>query len=355
MKIEKYILDLLKKQECVIIPGFGAFITQAVSATHNPSDNKFFPPAKQVSFNRLLSKNDGLLIQSIATNNGITYNDAQSQVATQVAAWNFALENNETILIKHIGKLYKQYDAKINFIPDLTQNLEIQSYGLNATKHIPIDRAIEKSTTLRNPINQQVEIKKSNNKKLEVNRKNKNRKRKFTYAIAACIITAIAFTQLFFFANAPLQLNEASFISFINVPSLTKPNTIYKVLQPHICILPFALEVEKNAQDNNTIITSSNTINSAKLQSNNLLNNNYSTIKTPTAGYYIVLGCFKEPKNANKLYNKIIHDGNFAVKKMNANGTTTVAQFASENEAKAKNILQEKKLSQADAWLKWFN
>jgi len=61
MQLATYIKDLLYRYECVIIPGFGAFLTQYQSATINSANNSIFPPGKQVSFNRQLQTNDGLL------------------------------------------------------------------------------------------------------------------------------------------------------------------------------------------------------------------------------------------------------------------------------------------------------
>lgn len=42
MKIEKYLIELLKKHECVIVPNFGAFISHPVASVHHPSENKFY-------------------------------------------------------------------------------------------------------------------------------------------------------------------------------------------------------------------------------------------------------------------------------------------------------------------------
>lgn len=355
MKIEKYLLELLKKQECVIIPSFGAFITQPTAATHVPSDNKFFPPAKLVSFNKLLTNNDGLLIQYIATQNQVTYIEAQQWVTTQVNTWNLALENNETIIIKNIGKIYKQYDNKINFIPDLSQNLAIQSYGLQATKHIPIDRSIEKSIKLNATVNKSVEIKKSTNKKLELNRKNKNRKRNYAVAIAACFIIGLAFTQLFFFADAPVKLNEANFITFVNSTETITPKLISSSRFNHSSLVP------THADKLNQLpraINLENVQNSKSITADlvNLKTTSVNEVNAPssTAGYYLILGCFKETKNANKLFNQLIAQGKQAIKRNNSNGTTTIAEFASNNESIAKKMLQDKQQSQADVWMKWY-
>ena len=59
MQLETYISDLLYRYECVSVPGFGAFLTQRVSAKINDTTNTFYPPKKTVSFNEQIQKNDG--------------------------------------------------------------------------------------------------------------------------------------------------------------------------------------------------------------------------------------------------------------------------------------------------------
>jgi len=51
MTIATYISDLLYRYECVILPGFGAFLSQKVSAEFNEKEQNFYPPKKQISFN----------------------------------------------------------------------------------------------------------------------------------------------------------------------------------------------------------------------------------------------------------------------------------------------------------------
>ena len=67
MQITTYINDLLYRYECVIIPGFGALLTQYHSARIDSDTHVLFPPSKTLSFNRQLQTNDGLLANHIAS------------------------------------------------------------------------------------------------------------------------------------------------------------------------------------------------------------------------------------------------------------------------------------------------
>ena len=58
MQLSTYISDLLYRYECVIIPGFGAFLTRNQSAWIDEASNTFYPPSKVISFNRQLQANE---------------------------------------------------------------------------------------------------------------------------------------------------------------------------------------------------------------------------------------------------------------------------------------------------------
>ena len=49
MTIFKDIVDLLHNNDCVILPGFGAFVLKKKAAS--VVGNEFIPPSKNVSFN----------------------------------------------------------------------------------------------------------------------------------------------------------------------------------------------------------------------------------------------------------------------------------------------------------------
>ena len=73
--IQKYVVELLFKHDCVIIPNLGGFVAQYKSAALDEVTGFFSPPSKQILFNINLKNNDGLLANEIAQRKQITYND----------------------------------------------------------------------------------------------------------------------------------------------------------------------------------------------------------------------------------------------------------------------------------------
>jgi hypothetical protein len=73
MSLTNYINDLLYRYDCVIVPDFGGFVTNAISARVNHFSHTFYPPTKQLTFNSHLTNNDGLLANYIASSENISF------------------------------------------------------------------------------------------------------------------------------------------------------------------------------------------------------------------------------------------------------------------------------------------
>lgn len=130
--IEKHISALLYRYQCVTVPGFGAFITETVSARYNSTTNSFVPPKKTILFNSLLQQNDGLLANHIALEENITFNQAVAKINEQVAAWKTLFDKSEIVYLKNIGELSLNQEQKILFEPVGSTNYLTSSFGLTA-------------------------------------------------------------------------------------------------------------------------------------------------------------------------------------------------------------------------------
>ena len=98
MQLETYISDLLYRYECVIIPDFGAFLTQRESAKVHELTNAFYPPKKVLSFNEQIQKNDGLLVHYIADVEKIPFDAALKKVQKRIKSLKSYLIQGETLM-----------------------------------------------------------------------------------------------------------------------------------------------------------------------------------------------------------------------------------------------------------------
>lgn len=354
MNIEKEIKHLLLKHECIIVPGFGAFITHYEGAQIYPGQHQFFPPSKTVSFNRLLSNNDGILYSAIAQSNEVTYAEASLAVEKQVYTWNNALEKQESILIRDIGKIQKSKDDKIDFISNLTENLSLASYGLPMMYHHPIDRIFTRASDDKGiGSSTSTVIKKQKDNRKKGTRKN----RSATYVLAACLFAIIALSQLMLFTEAPIRVKEANFINFWPTSEVVQHDIKAAISNMHtgVSIVNESISIRNANQkckaiapiivETSKVIAPVVTV--PKNANDKLLQN-----EAKPSGYYLILGCFKEAKNAERLKDELTSQGKKVYQKTSNTGYTTIGEFVSSSKEEANAILKKRQQSQADVWLK---
>ncbi|NNK81700.1 MAG: HU-CCDC81 and SPOR domain-containing protein [Flavobacteriaceae bacterium] len=144
MQFERYISDLLYRYECVIIPDFGAFLTQNVSAQIHESTNAFYPPKKALSFNAQLKSNDGLLANYIANVEKIPFETAVIKIAKKVTSLKSYLKEGETLTFKNVGDLSLSSEGKIIFEPSYQLNYLTDAFGLSQFVSPTISREVYK-------------------------------------------------------------------------------------------------------------------------------------------------------------------------------------------------------------------
>lgn len=144
MQLETYISDLLYRYECVIIPDFGAFLTQAVSAKVDTSNNTFYPPKKVLSFNEQLKNNDGLLAKYIADVEKTPYEVAVKKIAKKIKSLKSYLAQGETLTFKNIGDITLNNEGKITFEPSYHLNYLTDAFGLTQFVSPDISREVYK-------------------------------------------------------------------------------------------------------------------------------------------------------------------------------------------------------------------
>ena len=138
MNLDKYIEDLLYRNECVVIPNFGAFITSVNPANLN-NEGVFTPPSKSISFNKKIKKNDGILANYIAELNDISFDEAMKLIKLNVSNFNNDILNKKDIVFSKVGVIsikeglteFTSY-TNINYLKD--------SYGLSSVSSSFIKR-----------------------------------------------------------------------------------------------------------------------------------------------------------------------------------------------------------------------
>ncbi|MDM8001720.1 MAG: SPOR domain-containing protein [Bacteroidota bacterium] len=136
--ISGLIRELLLKHDCVIIPGFGAFIGNYFPARVDRKEGLFEPPSRKITFNRHLTGNDGLLIGHVSSVRGVGYGEARDIVNDWSAELRSRIMSGHPVTIDLLGTFSLNYEHAIVFEPDLTVNYLLSSYGLSAYHRKPV-------------------------------------------------------------------------------------------------------------------------------------------------------------------------------------------------------------------------
>lgn len=148
--ITGYIREMLFRHDCVIIPGFGAFIGNFFPARADRREGLFHPPSRKITFNRHLTGNDGLLIGHISSALGTGYGEARDIVLEWADDLRRKIMAGNPVPIDHLGTFSLNYEGAIIFAPDTSVNYLLSSYGLSAYHRQPVPgydvrkRALEK-------------------------------------------------------------------------------------------------------------------------------------------------------------------------------------------------------------------
>ena len=137
--ITNYLIELLKDNECVIVPEFGAFISKRHSATIDYANHRFMPPYKELVFNNKLTNNDDLLVNFISQKENISNEEALDKIQKFVNQSAAILEVNFELDLEGLGKL-RNFHGDYVFETKEDVNLLGDAFGLTSFNFQPIFR-----------------------------------------------------------------------------------------------------------------------------------------------------------------------------------------------------------------------
>jgi len=148
LDINNFIQELLFSHDCVIIPGFGGFISNHIPAQIDKATGTFYPPVRKISFNRNLNHNDGLLAGRISGKMGVGYSEARAVIEEFTAGLRKKLDRGEKVIFNHIGSFVNNEEGNIQFEPDREVNYHLDSYGLGSFRCMPLEGHENRKLTL---------------------------------------------------------------------------------------------------------------------------------------------------------------------------------------------------------------
>lgn len=314
MKIEQYISQLLYRHQCVTVPGFGAFLTEILSAHLHENTNSFFPPKKVISFNSQLKNNDGLLANYIAQVEKTSYESAVASIESEVLIWNSILQVNEKFTLKNIGELQFNAEKNIVFSPSENTNYLKESYGLNsfvspAIKRETVTHHVETALKVEAPVVETSEV-------LPINPEIRSGRPYLRYA--AVLILGLAVTSI---------IGYKIYENRVAQQTILVETAVQKQVQNKIQEATFVLDAPMPA------VT--------------------LTVLEEKYLYHVVAGAFRSEENAQNIYLDLVKSG-FKARRIapNKHGLHPVLYGSYATYAEAQQAMIEiQKANNPDAWL----
>lgn len=144
LAIIRHIEYLLRRNDCVVLPNFGAFIVHEENAVLTEAGT-IIPPVKQIAFNGAITHNDGMLATSLMRKNQISYDKAISIITEEVSALKAQLSEFGEMDFGNLGR-FKEVDSVITFEPSALNNFFGDYYGLtllNLTKPMQEEQSVD--------------------------------------------------------------------------------------------------------------------------------------------------------------------------------------------------------------------
>lgn len=350
MHIEEAISTLLYQHDCVIVPGFGGFVTNYKPATIHVLKNRLNPPSKAISFNKNLINNDGLLANFIAKETNIPFNDAMQKIEVFVQELKQTLNHNQVVQLNKIGNIKNSADGKLLFEPNNTVNYNTYTFGLTPIQAFPVTKQTVEEKVI-------AQIKEHSNTTLTSVQKTKP-SRKW---IAAAAIT-IPFLFLAIWIPSKYNLGQNFSYTNLNPFSNSVPNS-YKPTNRTLNfnqLNPISLKDAVAQADNETYYLSHAFLKNEQavtIQINEPPKHKAEAVSTYVANkkinlrYHVVGGCFAEYQNAQNFVNKLTAKGFDAWIIGKRKGLYTVSYNSFETKKEAKNALTLAKADNAKAWI----
>lgn len=346
IKIDLYISDLLYSYDCVVIPDFGGFVANYASAKIQPIQHKITPPSKQISFNKNLKSNDGLLSSHIAEKRSLSYNEANELIKAFVDQSIEGLNKGDKIKIEKVGTLFLDPERNIQFIAEEKNDFLLDSFGLGSMRVQPIARA-----------GAEERIQKEIKKVIPLIKEEEKKRRSMLWPAAAAFLVLLVGA---YFLNLQYKVVDTSAVQYSNLFNLNKDKPLFEERKAAKFTQfeenEIRLELEEGlfnysiSSTESTGIWVDNRTEEVELKVDNT-NVAKESLKQELK-FHVMGGCFSNKRNAENLVNKLINKGYDArllgeFKNLHA---VSFGSFASDSDARSLLSIVKVKENQA-AWL----
>ncbi len=274
MNIVKYIIEILKKNEKVAVPGLGTFSLEYKATTIHPVEHSFTPASKTIVFESTMNDDD-TLARTISEQEQISIDAAVVFIKSFTDALNSDIQKGKLTGIEGLGVFSLTADQLISFVPEST-DFSDDEFGLTGFTSPAIVRSEFKDKAAYN-------AQKAKDKQLKRSRRNR---RLLAAFVAVVMITALIF--LVFFTDI-----IRNYLYNNDTNSQTEQNAVVnETPTPEIVTADTnSLKDDSLATDVNSTLPDESKAADASVTANEIAQG---------IQYYLVAASFKSEENANK-------------------------------------------------------
>lgn len=130
--IFRHIEYLILQHDCVIVPGFGAFIATVSPARIDRELGKIIPPCRSVMFNQSVTIDDGLLANSISRKENLSFEESRQVILKEVENLKKKLLSDMCVCIGGLGEIILGEEQNMLFQPSSIWSRGAQELGYHA-------------------------------------------------------------------------------------------------------------------------------------------------------------------------------------------------------------------------------
>lgn len=127
--LEKHITRLISRYNCVIIPGFGAFLAHNVPANYDKEEQLFIPPHRTLGFNPQVTVDDALLVSDYMKTGNHPYEKAVDIMNSDITRLRSVLSRKGTVCFGTLGTFSMDINGIISFAPDVNGIDDAENFG----------------------------------------------------------------------------------------------------------------------------------------------------------------------------------------------------------------------------------
>ena len=128
--IIEHIEYLITRHDCVVVPGWGAFIANYDNAAYDEDRSSMIRPHRSIGFNAGVTHNDGLLAQSLVRREGMSYDEAMRFISDSVASFGKQLNKGSELSMGRLGYFCRREGRYNEFVSFSNPNAFDKFFGL---------------------------------------------------------------------------------------------------------------------------------------------------------------------------------------------------------------------------------